>query len=367
MLKGEFELYTEKDSFFYCAFLAALANGNTIINGVKAAPNFAEFADYLKNIGAGVNIKDEQWEICGTNFKYGKPLDLSWVGDAFPWQKRNKKIIENLLEGTPFHCEEKIAVNDSLMRELASFGADVQWRQDGPEETDELAKRIARAQGIKNERKWICDIAPVRSLLARDRFIAGSVSEAAFLALAASIIPNSDILIKAVSLDASRAGIFSAFKRLGANIEIESRHEKGNDVWGNLRVKSSQTLIGRKFNADMLSMCVEEIPMLASLAVFAESETILSLPEWATSVCKNTLESIYENFKNAEVECGLYEEGLILRGTSEINPQNFYCGGNAILGLALHALNKKAKGKSEVIGVECVERVYPGVLRLIEN
>jgi len=363
MLKGEFELYTEKEAFFNSAFLAVLANGNTIIHGVKAAPEFAEFAEYLKNIGADVNIKEGQWEICGTNFKYNKPLDLSWVGDALPWQKRNKKIIYNLLEGTPFHCEEKIAVNDALIRELASFGAEIKWRQDGPEETDELAKRIARAQGIKAERKWICDIAPTRSLLARDRFIAGSVSEAAFLALTASIIPDSDILIKSVSLDASRAGIFSAFKRLGANIEIETKHERGNDVWGNLRVKSAQALIGRKFNADMLSTCVEEIPMLASLAVFAESETILSLPEWAASFCKNTLESLYENLKNAGVECGLYEEGLILRGTAEINPQNFDCKGNAILGLALHALNKKAKGKSDVIGIECVEKVYPGVLK----
>jgi 5-enolpyruvylshikimate-3-phosphate synthase len=366
-IKGEFELYTEPEAFFNCAFLSALANGITIIHEVKAAPKFAEFADYLRSIGANVNIKENNWEICGVNFKCNKPLGLSWIGDSLPWQKRNKRIIESLLEGSRFHCEERIAVNDSLIRELASFGAEIEWRQDGPDETDEFAKRMARAQGIKNERKWICNITPARSLLARDRFIAGSVSEAAYLALAASIIPDSDIVIKAVCLDSSRAGIFSAFKRLGASIEIEARHERGNDVWGNLRVKSAQGLIGRKFGPDMLSACVEEIPMLAALAAVSESETILSLPSWAASSCKDILENLYENFKSAGVECGFYEEGLILRGASEIDPQNFDCRGNVNLGLALHALNKKAKGKGEIIGIECVEKEYPGVLGLIEN
>jgi 5-enolpyruvylshikimate-3-phosphate synthase len=45
-------------------------------------------------------------------------------------------------------------------------------------------------------------------LLARDRFIAGDATQAAFLALAASLISDSDIVAKSVNLDSSRAGIF---------------------------------------------------------------------------------------------------------------------------------------------------------------
>jgi 5-enolpyruvylshikimate-3-phosphate synthase len=244
---------------------------------------------------------------------------LEWIGDALPWQKRNKKIIECLLEGNPFHCEEKIAVNDSLIRELLSFGVELEWRQDGPDENDELAKRMARAQGIKTERKWICNIPPVHSLLARDRFIAGSVAEAAYLALEASIISRSEITIKAVCLDSSRAGVFSAFKRLGANVEIESRHERGNDVWGDLKVKSASELAGRRLGADVLATCIEEIPFIAVLASFAdaENETVLKLPAYAAEHCKPVLESLYKNLKNSEIECGFYEDGFILRGNRE--------------------------------------------------
>ncbi|MDR2579993.1 MAG: hypothetical protein LBC85_03250 [Fibromonadaceae bacterium] len=320
-IKGEFELCTEKEAFFNCAFLAALANGTTIIHRVKATPEFAAFADYLRNMGAGINAKENQWEIEGTNFKCQMPLDLEWVGDSFPYQKRNKKIIECLLKGEAFYCTEKIAINDSLIRELASFGVELEWKQDGPDESDELAKRMARAQGIKAERKWICNIPPVRSLLARDRFIAGSVTEAASLVLKASITPGSEITIKTVCLDTSRAGIFSAFKRLGADIEVESRHERGNDVWGSLKVKTARGLIGRRFSADMLSTCIAEIPLLAKLACFADGETILRLPVWAAEHCKPILEALYKDLKNAGVECGIHEEGLILRGTTEIDKE----------------------------------------------
>jgi len=362
MLKGEFELYTEKEAFCNCAFLAALANGNSLIHGVKATPQITAFAAYLSELGASVHIKDDQWEITGVNFKCKENLNLEWVGSNFPHQQRNKKIIENLLGGTPFKCEEKIAVNDSLIRELLTFGAELEWRQDGIDESDELAKRMAKLQGIKNERKWICNIPPVHSLLARDRFIAGDVTEAAFFALAASLIPDSDITIKAVSLDASRAGIFGAFKRLGANVEFTARHERGNDVWGDLRVKSGSGLIGRRLGADVLSTCLDEIPLLAVLACFADGETILKLPAWAFDLCKPVLEAIYENLKIAGIESGLYEDGLILRGKAEIEGDGFDCKNLPVLGMALHVLNKKAKGKKEIVGMECVENLYPGIM-----
>ncbi|MDR2555396.1 MAG: hypothetical protein LBC64_08215 [Fibromonadaceae bacterium] len=362
MLKGEFELYTEKEAFCNCAFLAALANGNSLIHGVRATPQITAFAAYLSELGASVNVKDDQWEITGVNFKCKENLSLEWVGDNFPHQQRNRKIIESLLSGTPFKCEEKIAVNDSLIRELSTFGAELAWRQDGFDESDELAKRMAKLQGIKNERKWICSIPPVHSLLARDRFIAGDVTEAAFFALAASLIPDSDITIKAVSLDASRAGIFGAFKRLGANIEFAARHERGNDVWGDLRVKSGGGLIGRRLGAEVLSTCLDEIPLLAVLACFADGETILKLPAWAFDICKPVLEAIYENLKIAGIESGIYEDGLILRGKAEIEGDGFDCKNLPILGMALHILNKKAKGKKEIVGMECVESLYPGIM-----
>jgi 5-enolpyruvylshikimate-3-phosphate synthase len=361
-LKGEFELYTEKEAFFNCAFLAALANGNTIIHEVRATPEFADFACYLRNLGAQVHIKDSQWEIAGTNFKCEKPLNLEWVGDDFPHQKRNKKIIECLLDGIAFHCEEKIAVKDSLIRELAAYGAELQWWQDGPDESDELARRMAKLQGVKNERKWICDIPPVPALLARDRFIAGDATQAAFLALAASLISDSDIVAKSVNLDSSRSGIFGAFKRLGADIEIVARHERGRDIWGDLRIKRAKMLIGRRLGADVLQTCLDEIPLLAVLACFAEGETIFKIPVWAVDFYKPVLTAIYENLKIAGIECGLYEDGLILRGKEEIEADGFDCKNIPVLGLALHILNKKAKSKEIVKGIECVENLCPGVL-----
>ncbi|MDR3000054.1 MAG: hypothetical protein LBU89_02220 [Fibromonadaceae bacterium] len=360
-IKGEFELYTEKEAFFNCAFLAALANGNSVLHEVKATPEFAAFADYLRELGATVNVSEKQWEIAGLSFKCEKNLNLEWVGNDLPHQKRNRKIIESLLSGTPFYCEEKIPVKNSLIRELATLGAELEWKlEEGYDESDELARRMARMQGIKNEKKWICRIPPVPSLLARDRFIAGDVTQAAFLALAASLIPDSDITIKSVSLDSSRAGIFGALRRLGAEIEI-SRVERGNDIWGDLKVKSAKMLIGKRFGADTLSTCLDEIPMIAVLACFAEGETILKLPLWAVDSYRPVLVALYENLKSTGIECGLYEDGLILRGKSEIEGGVFDCKNLPILGLALHVLNKKTKGKEEIKGIECVETIWPNV------
>lgn len=358
-MKGEFELYTEKETFFNCAFLAALANGSSVIYNVKATPIHISFADYLTELGATVNIQNDKWEIIGVNFKYKKPLSLEWVGDDFPYQKRNKKIIESLLNGEPFYCEEKIAIEDSIIRELIAFGVELEWRQDGIDESDELAKRFAKIQKIKNEKKWLCNIPAVRALLAKDRFVAGDITQATFYALKASLTPNSDIIIKNVNLNPSRTGIFSALKKLGADIEITQRSEKANAIFGNLRVRSAKVLIGKRLGPDALSVCINEIPMLAVLACFAEGETIFKLPSWAVDYCKPTLNVLYENLKIAGIECGFYEEGLIVRGKEEISGDLFDCKNIPTLGLALKVLSKKAK--ASVKGIECIENVFPNL------
>ncbi|GHV14750.1 3-phosphoshikimate 1-carboxyvinyltransferase [Fibrobacterales bacterium] len=344
----EVEVSTEKEQFFNCAFLAALANGKSVIHSVRQTPEILAFADYLGEIGSEVSIielpktgsenREFDWEITGTNFNYKKPLDLNWLGNELPYQQRNQKIVAQLLNGSSLCFEEKIAVRDSLIRELATFGAQVKWVQDGTDEPDELTRRLARVQKIKNERKWIFDMQPSRSLLAKERYIAGDVSQAAAVILATTLTPNSEIKIKNVNLDQSRAGIFGAFKRLGAEIEITSRHERGNDIWGDISVKSAKSLVGKRFNPDVLATCLDEIPLLAVMASFAEDETVLHIPTYALNYCKPVLSCLFTNLKLAGIDCGLFEEGLILRGRDEIIPADFDSAGFPILELALEVL-----------------------------
>jgi 5-enolpyruvylshikimate-3-phosphate synthase len=129
-----------------------------------------------------------------------------------------------------------------------------------------------------------------------------------------------------------------------------------------LRVKRAKKLIGRRLGADVLQTCLDEIPLLVVLACFAEGETIFKIPVWAVDFYKPVLTAIYENLKIAGIECGLYEDGLILRGKEEIEADGFDCKNIPVLGLALHILNKKAKSKEAVKGIECVENLWPGVL-----
>ena len=121
-------------------------------------------------------------------------------------------------------------------------------------------------------------------------------------------------------------------------------------------------LVGRRLGTDVLQTCLDEIPLLAVLACFAEGETIFKIPDWAVDFHKPILAAIYENLKIAGIECGLYEDGLILRGKEEIEADGFDCKNFPILGLALHILNKKAKSKEAVKGIECVENLWHGVL-----
>jgi len=104
--------------------------------------------------------------------------------------------------------------------------------------------------------------------------VPGDISSAAFWLVAGAIVPGSDLVVENVGVNPTRTGILEALELMGADIQLENQREVAGEPVADIRVRSgglkSCTIAG-----DIIPRLIDEIPILAVAAVFAEGTTII--------------------------------------------------------------------------------------------
>lgn len=110
-------------------------------------------------------------------------------------------------------------------------------------------------------------------LEAKDIEIVGDISSAAFFIVAGLIVENSDITIKNVGLNDTRAGIIEIVERMGGNIEILNVQNISGEKVADIRVKYTENLKGCEISGKDIPKLIDELPVIAVLASQAEGQT----------------------------------------------------------------------------------------------
>jgi 3-phosphoshikimate 1-carboxyvinyltransferase len=104
--------------------------------------------------------------------------------------------------------------------------------------------------------------------------VPGDISSAAFWLVAGVIVPGSELYIENVGINPTRTGILVALELMGADITLENRREVAGEPVADLRVKHSK-LKACTIGGNLIPQLIDEIPILAVAAVFAEGTTVI--------------------------------------------------------------------------------------------
>ena len=148
---------------------------------------------------------------------------------------------------------EPIATRDHSERMLQGFGAGLHV-----EETN---------QGR------IISIAGEAELTPQSITVPGDPSSAAFFAVAASVIPGSDVLIANVGLNPTRTGLFTVLRMMGADITPENPRTVGGEPVADLRVRHAR-LNAIEVPTDLAPSMIDEYPILFVAAACATGRTV---------------------------------------------------------------------------------------------
>ena len=287
---------------------------------------------------------------------------------------RNRLLLRTLIRGEYLSFEEKGSVHDQWTKMLMYFGVSLKYESRGMEQLTELERRMMMARGQKIERTQFTEISETQVITGRDYYVPGDTTEAMALVLLTTIagIPkNTEVAIKNVDLNSSRAGALTCLKRMGGNFETVSRRERFGDVYGDVMaypLASGKRLQGRRFSEDTIATGIEEYPFLAVAACFAEGETILRIPKELRKEMRPVNESLAENLRKTGAEVGVYDDGLVIRGLETIvNGSDFDGGDVPQNGLALSVLSIALGNDEPVANSELVESTYPGVLQKLKQ
>ncbi|MER8867494.1 3-phosphoshikimate 1-carboxyvinyltransferase [Mesorhizobium sp. M0751] len=189
---------------------------------------------------------------------------------------------------------EPVMTRDHTEKMLKGFGANLSI------ETDERGVRHIFIEGQGK-------------LTGQTIAVPGDPSSAGFPLVAALIVPGSDITIENVLMNPTRTGLLLTLQEMGARIDIiDPRNEGGEDV-ADLRVRYSE-LKGVTVPPERAPTMIDEYPVLAVAASFAEGETLMLGLEELRVKESDRLSAVAEGLKLNGVDCSEGEASLVVRG-----------------------------------------------------
>jgi 3-phosphoshikimate 1-carboxyvinyltransferase len=111
------------------------------------------------------------------------------------------------------------------------------------------------------------------TLVGQTVIVPGDISSAAFWLVAGAIVPGSNLLVENVGVNPTRTGVLEALEMMGADITLENQREVAGEPVADIRVKYGP-LRACTIAGDIIPRLIDEIPILAVAACFAEGTTV---------------------------------------------------------------------------------------------
>lgn len=268
------------------------------------------------------------------------------------------------IEAAPLHgLEYALPVASAQVKSCLLFAgllADGETRIGEPLPSRDHSERMLAAAGAEIERSdGTVSVRPAARLEPGEIVVPADFSSAAFFLVAALITPGSEVTISGVGLNPTRAGLLSILDRMGAEIEIEPGGERGGEPSGRLRVRSSQ-LRGTAVGGTDIPLAIDELPLVALAACFAEGETTIRDAAELRRKESDRIATVSEALTALGAEVETSEDGMRIQGSGALRGGAVDSHGDHRIAM-LGAIAGLASSEGvEVIGMDAAAISYPG-------
>lgn len=197
-----------------------------------------------------------------------------------------------------------------------------------------------------------------RELSAQNIEVPGDISSAAFFMVLGAVMPNSEITITNVGINPTRTGIIDVLTDMGADISIENTRMSAGESVADITVRSSK-LKGTTIGGDIIPRLIDELPIIAVAAVFAEGETVIKDAQELKVKETNRIRAVVDEFTKCGVDITETEDGMIINGGKAIHGVDFITYGDHRMAMSLTVLAQMADGESTLDDEACACVSYP--------
>ena len=220
---------------------------------------------------------------------------------------------------------------------LSSFGADVR--------TEGTTVTIRQAEELYGQKIQV----------------PGDISSAAFFIAAGLLIPGSEILLKNVGVNPTRDGVLRVFRRMGGSIETTALSSGAGEPAADLLVKASR-LHGVEIGGEEIPSLIDEIPVIAAAACFADGVTVIRDAAELKVKESNRIAAMTENLRAMGADVTETEDGMIIRGGRPLHGAVIDSRNDHRIAMTFAVAALAAEGETSIPQWDCVNISYPGFL-----
>ncbi|SES62013.1 3-phosphoshikimate 1-carboxyvinyltransferase [[Clostridium] polysaccharolyticum] len=189
--------------------------------------------------------------------------------------------------------------------------------------------------------------------------VPGDISSAAYFIAAALLVPGSEVLIKNVGTNPTRDGILRVCKQMGADITLLNTSSTKGEPSADLFVRSS-SLHGTVIGGELIPALIDELPIIAILASYAEGETIIKDAQELKVKESNRIDVMVSNLSKMGVDIQATDDGMIIHGGKPLHGAVIDSKSDHRIAMSFAVASLQAEGVTEILGSECVRISYPG-------
>lgn len=400
---GQIKVPGDKSISHRAVMLGSLANGVTEISGFLKGADCLSTIDCFRKMGIDIDINGENVTVHGNGLRgllkpdemlytgnsgtttrllcgilAGQNFDTSITGDASIQKRPMGRVVQPLsmmgakieneycplyITGTKLHgIDYKMPVASAQVKTaiiLAGLYADGETVIHEIEKSRDHTELMLSAMGADlTVDNLDITVKPTNDLTAFNVDVPGDISSAAFFLVLGAIMPNSQITVTNVGINPTRTGIIDVLKDMGADITLENVHTSAGETVADITVRSS-SLKGTTVGGDIIPRLIDELPIIAVAAVFADGQTVIKDAQELKVKETNRIRAVVDEFNKCGIDITETDDGMIINGGKSIHGADFKTYGDHRMAMSLTVLAQLADGESTLDDSDCACVSYP--------
>ena len=400
---GQIKVPGDKSISHRAVMLGSLANGVTEISGFLKGADCLSTIDCFRKMGIDIDINGENVTVHGNGLRglkkpdemlytgnsgtttrllcgilAGQNFDTSITGDASIQKRPMGRVVKPLsmmgakieneycplyITGTKLHgIDYKMPVASAQVKTaiiLAGLYADGETVIHEIEKSRDHTELMLSAMGADlTVDNLDITVKPTNDLTAVNVDVPGDISSAAFFLVLGAIMPNSQITVTNVGINPTRTGIINVLKDMGADITLENVHTSAGETVADITVRSS-SLKGTTVGGDIIPRLIDELPIIAVAAVFADGQTVIKDAQELKVKETNRIRAVVDEFNKCGIDITETDDGMIINGGKSVHGADFKTYGDHRMAMSLTVLAQLADCESTLDDSDCACVSYP--------
>ena len=400
---GQIKVPGDKSISHRAVMLGSLANGVTEISGFLKGADCLSTIDCFRKMEIDIDINGENVTVHGNGLRglkkpdemlytgnsgtttrllcgilAGQNFDTSITGDASIQKRPMGRVVQPLsmmgakieneycplyITGTKLHgIDYKMPVASAQVKTaiiLAGLYADGETVIHEIEKSRDHTELMLSAMGADlTVDNLDITVKPTNDLTAVNVDVPSDISSAAFFLVLGAIMPNSQITVTNVGINPTRTGIINVLKDMGADITLENVHTSAGETVADITVRSS-SLKGTTVGGDIIPRLIDELPIIAVAAVFADGQTVIKDAQELKVKETNRIRAVVDEFNKCGIDITETDDGMIINGGKSIHGADFKTYGDHRMAMSLTVLAQLADGESTLDDSDCACVSYP--------